>query len=312
MKKIVAIHDIAGLGRVSLGTVLPILSAMGAQVCPLPTSVLSSGTSGFSDFYFQDLTQAMEGTLRHWESLSLQVDAVYSGFLGSPGQVELVLRCAKSCLRQNGLFIVDPVMGDNGEIEPTMDKEMVAKMKELVGHAGCITPNLTEAALLLDEAYPTAHIHNGVPMGMLQNWLVRLCDLGPEIAIITSVPLTSVVIGEESAEDAKSREMAVIAYDRKGNDFLLVPYAPLPLEFPGSGDAFASVMAGALAYAMPLPESLCLAVDVILLAMEETIGGQMLPREGMVLGDAMNLLARARRSRRAGFTDTSRSRCILL
>ena len=50
VKKIAAVHDLSGMGRVSLTVVIPILSSMGFQVCPLPTAVLSNHTQypGFS------------------------------------------------------------------------------------------------------------------------------------------------------------------------------------------------------------------------------------------------------------------------
>ena len=311
MKKVIAVHDIAGYGRVSLTTALPILSVLGSQVCPLPTAVLSNGTTGFSDFYFQDLSGSMEGMLQHWESLSLQADAVYSGFLGSPDQVDIVARCARNCLRQDGIFTVDPVMGDNGVLEPTMDMRMVARMRDLVGQATCITPNLTEAALLLGEPYPAELIDQGVPLAMLQDWLGRLCDLGPGIAVITSVPLTSILISGE-AHEGKSRDMAVAAYDKWSQSCRLVPYAPLPVDYPGAGDTFASVLTGALVQGASLPAALCLAVDCILLAMEETMTAQTPPREGLALGEALNLLASARKTGLTLAGNASRSRSIRL
>ena len=58
VKKVVAVHDLSGVGRVSLTVVIPILSSMGFQVCPLPTAVLSSHTQ-YPNFSFLDLSDEM-------------------------------------------------------------------------------------------------------------------------------------------------------------------------------------------------------------------------------------------------------------
>ena len=39
VKKVVAVHDLSGVGHVSLMAVIPVLSSMGFQVCPLPTAL---------------------------------------------------------------------------------------------------------------------------------------------------------------------------------------------------------------------------------------------------------------------------------
>ena len=56
VKKVAAIHDLSGYGRSSLTSIIPILSSMKLQVCPVPTAVLSTHTGGFEGFSFLDLT----------------------------------------------------------------------------------------------------------------------------------------------------------------------------------------------------------------------------------------------------------------
>ena len=79
--KIAAIHDLSGFGRCSLTIVMPVLAAMGLQCCPLPTAFLSTHTGGFPGNTFLDMTDAMEGAMAHWRSLSLTFDAIYTGFM---------------------------------------------------------------------------------------------------------------------------------------------------------------------------------------------------------------------------------------
>ena len=151
--RIAAIHDMSGFGRTSLTVAIPILSCMGIQVCPMPTAVLSTHTVEFTDYTLCDLTPELGGILDHWERLGLHFDGVYSGFMASPEQMDSAARCIRNCLAPGGLAVVDPVLGDNGILDPTMTPEMVEKMRWLISCADIITPNITEVALLLDEPF---------------------------------------------------------------------------------------------------------------------------------------------------------------
>ena len=147
--RIAAIHDLSGFGRCSLTVALPILSAMGAQCCPLPTAFLSTHTGGFQDFTFLDMTDEMTRAAAHWKSLDLRFDAIYSGFLGSARQIGVVEEFFYDFRQPNTLTVVDPVMGDHGMVYKTYTTEMCDGMARLALLADVITPNLTEAALLL-------------------------------------------------------------------------------------------------------------------------------------------------------------------
>ena len=133
--RIAAIHDMSGFGRTSLTVAIPILSCMGIQVCPMPTAVLSTHTVEFTDYTLCDLTPELGGILDHWERLGLHFDGVYSGFMASPEQMDSAARCIRNCLAPGGLAVVDPVLGDNGILDPTMTPEMVEKMRWLISCA---------------------------------------------------------------------------------------------------------------------------------------------------------------------------------
>ena len=153
IKKVAAIHDLSGFGRSSLTNIIPILSTMGIQVCPLPTAILSTHTGGFTDFSFIDLTDNMEKMMDHWSKLDLEFDCIYSGFLGSHKQIDIVSRFIDRFGHKNNLVVIDPVLGDSGELYSTMGCEMVEEMKKLITKADIITPNFTEVCLLLDKEY---------------------------------------------------------------------------------------------------------------------------------------------------------------
>ena len=146
-KKIAAIHDLSGYGRCSLSVIIPVISAMGIQVCPVPTAVLSTHTGGFTDMALEDLTEHISDCYEHYKRLGLQFDAIYSGFMTSPKQVDSCLKFLDG--NPDALKVVDPVLGDNGKPYSTCTPELMRRMKELVEEADVITPNLTETCMLL-------------------------------------------------------------------------------------------------------------------------------------------------------------------
>lgn len=150
--RVAAIHDLSGFGRTSLTVAIPVLSGMGIQVCPLPTAVLSTHTVEYTDYTLLDLSAEMERILDHWERLGLTFNGIYSGFTASVAQMRSVARCVRACLAPDGLAVVDPVLGDNGVLDPTMTPAMVEGMRRLIAIAHVITPNYTEVSLLLGEA----------------------------------------------------------------------------------------------------------------------------------------------------------------
>jgi len=181
--RVAAIHDISGFGRASLTVIMPILSNMGIQVCPMPTAVLSTHTGGFEGFKFIDLTDHLTDYMNHWKSLSLQFDSIYSGFLGSERQIEIVRQFIHDFKAENQLVVVDPVMGDDGKLYQTINDAMIDGMKELVADADMITPNITEAAYLLDREVP-----EDISDAAIKDWLKALASMGPQYTVITSVP----------------------------------------------------------------------------------------------------------------------------
>jgi pyridoxine kinase len=152
-KKIAVVNDISGIGRCSVAVALPIISAMKIQCCPLPTAILSAHT-GFSSFFFDDYTPHMRDYMNSWKELNLQFDGICTGFLGSKEQIDVVVEFLENFKTKNTIVMVDPVMGDYGQLYSTYTQEMCDEMKKLIKYADVMTPNLTEACRLLDIPYP--------------------------------------------------------------------------------------------------------------------------------------------------------------
>ncbi len=277
VRRVAAIHDLSGFGGGSLAAAIPILSTMGFQVCALPTALLSTHTGGFTGFHFRDLTDDMAAILRHWQQLGLRFAAVYSGFLGSPGQIRLVHE-AIATVGQDALIVVDPVLGDNGSLYSTMDGTMVAGMRQLIAHAHLITPNATEAALLLGED-PAQVMDQPLREATIKDWARRLAAFGPWWVVLTGLP---------STEPDRTQ---TVAFDRRTNKFWRVACAFVPASYPGTGDIFASVLTGALLQGDSLPISLDRAVHFVALAIRATFGYGAPEREGVLLERVLPSLA---------------------
>lgn len=272
--RVAAIHDLSGFGRASLTVVIPILSSMEVQVCPLPTAVLSTHTTGFDDYCFCDLTCFMDQNVDHWISLGIKFDAIYSGFLGSSRQMDIVSRLIDASSECRPLVVIDPVLGDNGITYGPITDDMVVKMRSFISHADVITPNITEAALLLDEPYSDL-----IDEKTVRSWLPRLADMGPDIVVVTSVPL-----------DNSKERTSVLAYDRGDERLWKVACDYIPTHYPGTGDAFASVLVGSLLKGDSLPIALDRAVHFTTLAIRASFGHKNPAREGVMLERVLDTL----------------------
>lgn len=224
--RVAAIHGLAGFGRSSLAAVMPTLSAMGVQVCPIPTAVLSAHT-GFGDVEMRDLTDYIAPCVEHYKKLDIGFEGIYSGFLSNASQAADVAGLIRAY--PEALAVVDPVMGDHGRRYRTCTPELAEAMRLLVRSANLITPNPTEAAILLGEPY----CHDPFTRQQLKSMLVRLAELGPRYVVITGV-------------ETASGECASVGYDRRQNAFWSVAFDYVPTAYPGTGDIFASVLTGSM------------------------------------------------------------------
>lgn len=234
------IQDLSGFGRCSMTVALPVLSVLGVQCCPLPTAVLSTHT-GFPGNTFCDLTGQLAPAMTQWAELGLAFDALYSGFLGSAEQAALVRRFRSQF--HPDLVLVDPVLGDHGKAYRTCTPELCREMTALAEEADLITPNLTEAALLLGLA-PDARPRGE---GELSRWAAKLSGEGRRSVVITGVPGGPGRIG-------------AYYWDRADHTHGPLWAEETPQSYPGTGDLFASVLLGKLLRGAPLLEAAAWAV----------------------------------------------------
>ncbi len=275
MKQIVAVHDLSGLGRCSLSVVGPVLAALGVRACALPTAVLSAHTAfpPVGELVFTDLTYQMEPILAHWDALGVRFDGFYSGFLGSPEQMDILARHLPALRRPGFLAMVDPVMGDNGHTYRTYTAEMCKRMAELAEKADIITPNLTEAAILLGEEYdprPGA--------AKVARWLERLSLDGRRSVIVTGV-------------SASPGQTGAACLERETGEIHVAQAPEAAGCFSGTGDLFAAVAFGKLLSGATLAQSCDVAADFVSRASQATLDRGGNPVEGADFESLMGLLA---------------------
>lgn len=271
LQRCVAIHDLSSFGRTSLTIVIPTLSAMGIQVCPVPTAVLSTHSGNFSEYTFADLTDSMAGTFAHWKKLGLIFEGIYSGFLGSPEQVHLIVDMIKEFRRPETMVVVDPVMGDKGDFYSSIAPEMAEEMRRLVHLADVLTPNLTELFLLLDESYqPHPSLEE------LDAHIARLAAYGPKRIVVTSVP------------GKRADSIGCRVYDK--GIFSTIESKQYPAHYPGTGDYFTSIVTGALMDGLTFVEACQKAAHEVYRAIQESDASGEPSREGILLESALQRL----------------------
>ena len=253
MKRIVTIQDISCIGKCSLTVALPIISACGVETAVIPTAVLSTHTA-FDGFTFRDLTDEIPPIAAHWKAQGMAVDAIYTGYLGSFQQLEIVSQFFDQFKTPENLILVDPVMADNGALYAGFTPEFVQEMAKLCGKADIIVPNLTEACYLLNIPYPG----EDYTRADIQHILTELGKLGCKQVVLTGVSL-------------EPGRLGVMAYDTEKQAFFEYYNEKMPSSFHGTGDVFASVVVGAMMRGCPLEDALRLAVDFTLESIRKTV-----------------------------------------
>ena len=234
-KKLAVINDISGFGRCSITVSLPIVSYLGVQCCPVPTSVFSNHT-GYPQFFFDDYTDRMPEYIDNWKKLGLTFEGIATGFLGSARQIQIVKEFIREFSKEDTQIIIDPVMGDYGKLYPTYTEELCQEMKKLVSHADIVTPNLTECCKLTDMSYKDT----GWKKKELYNMAEKLSEQGPEKVVITGI--------------RQGEFIANYIYE-KGKEPKLIRTHKVGTERSGTGDVFAAVIAADSINGVPFDKS---------------------------------------------------------
>lgn len=243
--RVAAVHDLCGYGKCSLGVAIPVLSAAGCDVCPVPTGLFSSHTA-FPGFYMHDTTEILDDYINAWKGIGVEIDAIYSGFLGAPEQVERIRDLY--AMYPNALRVVDPVMADHGKVYPTYTPELCDAMAELAAGADILTPNLTEAAIILGEPIGDDWAGTDISDEEAHRMVAALVAKGAKHVVLKGIQREgeNVIRNFVGGVDCETHELA--------NEYL-------PYMLHGTGDVYASCLLAAIMAGRSLEEAVRFAGD---------------------------------------------------
>ena len=271
-KKIAVINDISGFGRCSIAVAMPIISYMGLQCCPLPTSIFSNHT-GFESFYYTDFTEHMVPYMNEWKKLDLEFSGIMTGFLGSKEQIDIVRSFIQDFKNTDTTVIMDPAMGENGHPYPTYKKEMCQEMKRLIAYADIITPNVTEACILTDTPYK----ESGFTKVELYDMAKRLMETGAKKVAISGVRMGNYV-GNVVAEQQ--------------GDIHLIKHAKIGNYRSGTGDIYAAIIASDSVNQIDFSQSVKKASDFVKKCLKATDALAIPATDGLAFEEVLYTLKR--------------------
>ncbi len=260
MKRVALINDLSGLGKCSLTASIPVISVMGLQACPLPTAVLSSQT-GFDSYFYDDYTNRMNNITDEWIKQKIEFAGILSGYLGSPSQIENVQYFLDAFRKEDTLFLVDPILGDNGNTYKIFSGDLLSSMMRLTKIANIITPNLTELCLLAGEDY-----HKLNEKSKDNDFISRIEEIANKVRSKADVPQTVITTGIIHEKDG-IRYVENLAISDTEKYYRENKYTGA--SFSGTGDLFASVVLGDLVRGNDAAHAVNLAMDFLQPAIEE-------------------------------------------
>ncbi len=242
-KRVAAVQDISCLGKCSLTVALPIISAAGIECAVVPTAVLSTHTGGIDGYTFHDLTDEIIPIVKHWKSLSLSFDAIYTGYLGSFEQLDIVSSLFDLLGTKETLKVVDPVMADNGILYKSFSQDFPKGMRKLCAKADIIIPNITEAVLMLDKPYQTGPY----TVNYIESLLKELGDIGANQVVLTGVHYDE-------------KQLGIATYDKNTGHIGYHFEDRIEGYYHGTGDVFGSALIAAILKDFDLTEAAAEAV----------------------------------------------------
>lgn len=265
MKRVLTVQDISCVGKCSLTATIPVISAMGIEVCPLPTAILSNHTA-FSSFSFLDLTDKIPEILNEWKKQGFHFDAIYTGYLGSIKQIDLVHKILDEFAQNDTLVVIDPCMADNGKLYTGFSQDFVKQMAKLCGRANVILPNMTEACFLVNQDYDFLVQTNE----SITKVMAKLLSLGAEQVILKGVEFSKEKIGVAYCSQ-KLFNNNFSTNENNMEDMNIYFHQRYDENFHGTGDVFASAVTGALVLKKDIKDAVKIACDFVQESIECTL-----------------------------------------
>jgi pyridoxine kinase len=274
-KRVITIQDISCIGKCSLTVALPILSAAGIETSILPTAILSTHTGGFTGYTFRDLTDDVKPVTEHWKTLDIGVDAIYTGYLGSEEQQQLIAEIFEDFRQDKTLILVDPAMADGGRLYPAFDEHFALGMRDLCAKADIIAPNITEASFLLEKPYPG----EDYDQPFIETTLRELAALGPAQVVLTGVAF-------------EPGKLGAAAFDRRRDAVHYYFTERIEGYYHGTGDIYSSALLAALLNDKSLADAIRIACEFTVAAIRRTHAAATDPKFGVDFEHELSTLIR--------------------
>lgn len=275
-KRVAVINDLSGFGRCSLTVAIPILSALGIQACPIPTSILTNQT-GFPSYKLWDIPNIFPTFIEEWKKNDVLLDGIYTGFISNASQLDQISELIKEFKNENTLLLVDPVMGDDGELYKIYDMEYCKKMYQFALKADIITPNLMELCLLTNTDYYSVVAkkdNESEYLAQVEKMTRRLYEEGIKTIVVTGIWSGKYIINA--------------VYDSKG--FRYFKSASFGGSFSGTGDIFSSVICGCLIRGIDIDHAIRICTSYLETAIRDTYADQIDRNEGIYFECHLNML----------------------
>lgn len=269
--RVLALNGYTGFGRGALSAIIPVMSAMGVQVCGVPTAIVSSPFEGFDNVSVLKTTDAMYGALGQYAALGLKFEGIYSGFLACEEQFGALEAFIKTFGKGDCFVTIDPVFADNGRLCATASEDYIKQMRRMIKNADFITPNLTEAAYLAGDAP-----REDCGAARIAQYLQTLRAMGAKRAAITGIPL---------AKDA----LGISAISEDGSIFTLRSAKPSE-NYSGAGDIFAAAATAAFVLKKGCEEAVGAGADFLESCVALARDARLPGREGLPVEAALDAL----------------------
>jgi len=264
-KRIACFHDLSSFGGAALMNIIPVMYSFGIEVCPIPTSLFTSH-GALKGSESMDVSGFIKEYTKQYKELKLNFDGIYLGLFTSLEQMKEAEIFLDIFSKKETLILLDPIMGDNGKMYSFIHEKNIEIMKELIGKVQIITPNFTEACIILDKVYKEELSNSEV-----EQLLVSLSDLGPKYVIVTSVPT--------------GKDICTYVYDRMEKKIDVVKSERRPGSYPGTGDAFTATLMAEMLNSSSVIDSVSKAVSFVEEGIDLILKKGYNPLEGLPIAD---------------------------
>lgn len=255
------------MGKCSLTAAIPVISVMGVQACPLPTAVLSNQT-GYDSYFCDDYTDRMNSIMKEWQKRRFQPDGIYTGYLAGEKQADIILDFIHIFAAEDTFILVDPVLGDRGMVYDMYTEALCEKMRLLAAKAQVITPNLTEALLLLEGKEGMQKEWDRLMKCPAEKYKKKIEEIAQELAKKFQMKQL-VITGVDGKEDIPSSQIGNLAVENDSLRWILSEKHGG--SYSGTGDLFASVLSAGLVKGMSMTACVEKAVRFLSKAIADTV-----------------------------------------